>query len=78
MVSSLDDTKRLSIATKLADMKALQNLLINNNSNLSKIALMSRFASAYRTEHARRRSQKPGARLDGCFQLRSSKQANPI
>jgi hemerythrin superfamily protein len=30
MVSSLDDTKRLSIATKLADMKALQNLLISN------------------------------------------------
>ncbi len=30
MVSTLDDTKRLSIATKLADMKALQNLLINN------------------------------------------------
>lgn len=30
MVSTLDDTKRLSIATKLAEMKALQNLLINN------------------------------------------------
>ena len=30
MVSTLDDTKRLSIAAKLADMKALQNLLINN------------------------------------------------
>jgi hypothetical protein len=30
MVSTLDDTKRLSIATKLADMKVLQNLLINN------------------------------------------------
>ena len=30
MVSTLDDTKRLSIATKLADMKALQNLLIKN------------------------------------------------
>jgi len=30
MVSSLNDTKRLSIATKLADMKALQNLLIEN------------------------------------------------
>ncbi|MBD1806704.1 hemerythrin domain-containing protein [Microcoleus sp. FACHB-SPT15] len=30
MVSTLDDTKRLAIATKLADMKALQNLLINN------------------------------------------------
>jgi len=30
MVSSLDDTKRLAIATKLADMRALQNLLINN------------------------------------------------
>jgi len=30
MVSTLDDTKRLAIAAKLADMKALQNLLINN------------------------------------------------
>lgn len=30
MVSTLDDIKRLAIATKLADMKALQNLLINN------------------------------------------------
>lgn len=30
MVATLDDTKRLAIATKLADMKALQNLLINN------------------------------------------------
>ena len=30
MVSTLDDTKRLAIATKLADMKVLQNLLINN------------------------------------------------
>lgn len=29
-VQTLDDNKRLSIATKLADMKALQNLLINN------------------------------------------------
>lgn len=30
MVSTLDDTKRIAIATKLADMKALQNLLISN------------------------------------------------
>ncbi len=30
MVVTLDDTKRISIATKLADLKALQNLLINN------------------------------------------------
>jgi undecaprenyl pyrophosphate synthase len=30
MVSTVDDTKRLPIATKLADMKALQNLLITN------------------------------------------------
>lgn len=29
MVLTLDDTKRLLIATKLADMKALQNMLIN-------------------------------------------------
>src|SRR4028119_1890235 len=30
MVLTLDDTKRLAIAAKLAEMKALQNLLINN------------------------------------------------
>ena len=30
MVSTVDDTKRLAIATKLADMKALHNLLISN------------------------------------------------
>jgi hemerythrin superfamily protein len=30
MVTTLDDSKRLAIATQLADMKALQNLLINN------------------------------------------------
>lgn len=30
MISKLDDTKRISIATKLADMKVIQNLLINN------------------------------------------------
>jgi hemerythrin superfamily protein len=30
MVSTIDDKKRLSIATKLADMKVLQNLLISN------------------------------------------------
>ena len=30
MVSTLDDTKRQAIAMKLADMKALQNLLISN------------------------------------------------
>ena len=36
MVSTLDDTKRLSIATKLADMKALQNLLINNEQQFIK------------------------------------------
>src|SRR4028118_122503 len=30
MVSTVDDTGRLAIATKLADMKALQNLLISN------------------------------------------------
>jgi hemerythrin superfamily protein len=30
MVTTLDDIKRLAIATKLADMKAIQNLLINN------------------------------------------------
>jgi len=30
MVSTLDDTKRIAIAAKLADMKAVQNLLISN------------------------------------------------
>jgi hypothetical protein len=30
MVLTLDDTKRILIATKLADMKELQNLLIKN------------------------------------------------
>lgn len=30
MVTTLDDTKRTSIAAKLADMKLIQNLLINN------------------------------------------------
>lgn len=30
MVSTLDDTKRIGIATKLADIKAIQNLLIAN------------------------------------------------
>jgi hemerythrin superfamily protein len=30
MGSTFNDTKRLSVATKLADMRALQNLLINN------------------------------------------------
>ena len=34
MVSTVDDTKRLAIATKLADMKALQNLLISNEDKL--------------------------------------------
>jgi hypothetical protein len=34
MVSTIDDTKRLVIATKLADMKALQNLLISNEEKL--------------------------------------------
>jgi hemerythrin superfamily protein len=34
MVSTLDDTKRVLIATKLADMKAIQNLLINNEQQL--------------------------------------------
>jgi hypothetical protein len=29
MVSTVDDTKRLAITTKLADMKSLQNLLIS-------------------------------------------------
>ncbi len=36
MVSTLNDSKRLSIATKLADMKALQNLLINNEEQFIK------------------------------------------
>ena len=34
MVSTLDDTKRLAIAAKLEEMKALQNLLIENEQKL--------------------------------------------
>lgn len=34
MVSTLDDTKRTAIATKLADMKAIQNLIISNEQML--------------------------------------------
>lgn len=34
MVATLDDTKRMAIAQKLADMKALQNLLIANEEKL--------------------------------------------
>ncbi|PSF38238.1 DNA nickase [Aphanothece hegewaldii CCALA 016] len=34
MVSTLDDTKRMAIASKLADMKALQELLIKNDEKL--------------------------------------------
>ncbi|MEW6499801.1 MAG: DNA nickase, partial [Cyanobacteriota bacterium] len=30
MVPTVDDAKRVAIGTKLAEMKALQNLLINN------------------------------------------------
>ncbi len=77
MASTLDDTKRLSIATKLADMKALQNLLINNE---------QQFIQDCTDEQIRKRLQNlleddrrnMGARPDGCFQLHSSKQANLI
>ncbi|MBD1944532.1 hemerythrin domain-containing protein [Coleofasciculus sp. FACHB-64] len=34
MVSTLDDTKRIAIAQKLADMKATQNLIISNEQTL--------------------------------------------
>ena len=34
MVTTLDDTKRTAIATELADLKALQNLLISNEEKL--------------------------------------------
>ena len=34
MVTTLDDTKRSAIAIKLADMKAIQNLLIENEEQL--------------------------------------------
>jgi hemerythrin superfamily protein len=34
MVTTLDDTKRAAIATELADMKALQNLLISNEQKI--------------------------------------------
>jgi hemerythrin superfamily protein len=34
MVTTLDDTKRMAIAEKLADMKAIQNLIISNEQQL--------------------------------------------
>jgi hypothetical protein len=34
MVVTLDDTKRIAIAQKLADMKAIQNLIISNEQKL--------------------------------------------
>jgi len=37
MVSTLDDSKRLAIATQLADMKALQSLLIANEQTLMEL-----------------------------------------
>lgn len=36
MLTTLDDTKRISIAAKLADMKVIQNLLINNEQRFIK------------------------------------------
>jgi hypothetical protein len=59
MVSTLDDTKRLAIATKLADMKALQNLLINNEEKFIQDCTDDDIRSSP-TGYARRRSQKPG------------------
>jgi hypothetical protein len=34
MVTTLDDTKRLPIGERLADLKALQNLIISNDRKL--------------------------------------------
>lgn len=34
MVTTLDDVKRTAIAMKLADMKAMQNLLISNDQQI--------------------------------------------
>ncbi len=34
MVTTLDDTKRLEIGERLADVKALQNLIIQNDQKL--------------------------------------------
>ena len=34
MVTTLDDTKRLAIAERLADLKAFQNLIISNDRKL--------------------------------------------
>jgi hypothetical protein len=34
MVTTLDDTKRLAIAERLADLKAFQNLIISNGQKL--------------------------------------------
>ncbi|MBD1923288.1 hemerythrin domain-containing protein [Microcoleus sp. FACHB-831] len=48
MVTTIDDTKRIAIATKLADIKALQNLLIANE---------EQFVSAIADEDIRKRIQ---------------------
>ncbi|MFE1743710.1 hemerythrin domain-containing protein [Coleofasciculus sp. H7-2] len=48
MVTTLDDTKRMAIGTKLADMKALQNLLIANE---------QKFISAIADDDLRKRIQ---------------------
>ena len=34
MVTTLDDTKRVAIGERLADLKGLQNLIISNNQKL--------------------------------------------
>jgi len=38
MAATLESTKKNAIATKLADLKALQNLMISNQENLLKVA----------------------------------------
>lgn len=38
MAATLESTKKNALATKLADMKALQNLMISNQENLLKVA----------------------------------------
>ncbi len=56
MVSTLDDTKRTEIATKLADMGALQNLLVSNEQKL--IAEVSDLELRSRLENMLRDDQK--------------------
>ncbi len=48
MVASLDDTKRNAIAVKLADMKALQQLVLDNEQQLVQQGLDSEISDRIR------------------------------